>query len=223
VALAGRAIAGHRLYNEEQREHNQPTVSLIEFVTSWRFGVETAENWQSEFLQFALLHRGHDLAVQRGSAESKPPGEEGPGTDRQQQLGRHARPDSPRWARVGGLRTAVYSNSLAIVFAGRFLAAWLAQVVTGWRDFNEDQAAHASPVSRGPDTWAVRTSGTGPSRTGSRNPGGSARWRSSPCSCASGARPSRSRWARRTTGRPVPTDALPLGGAAMRASPQRLT
>jgi hypothetical protein len=145
AALAGQALFGHRLYNEEQREHDQPTVSLVEFLGSSRFGVEAAENWQSEFLQFALYIVATIWLVQRGSAESKPPGEEGAGTDEQQLLGRHARSESPRWARAGGVRTLVYSNTLAIAFAGLFLASWLAQSLTGWRDFNDDQATHGEP------------------------------------------------------------------------------
>jgi len=96
-------------------------------------------------VQFALYIVATIWLVQRGSAESKPPGEEGGGTDEQQLLGRHARSDSPLWARVGGLRTVVYANSLAIVFATLFLASWLAQALTGWRDFNDDQTTHGEP------------------------------------------------------------------------------
>lgn len=145
AALAGQAVAGHRLYNDEQREHGEATVSLPEFVTSPRFAVETAENWQSEFLQFTLYVVGTVWLIQRGSSESKSPGEEGRGTDAEQRVGSGARADSPRWARAGGLRTAIYSNSLLLVFGSIFLVSWLAQSVAGWRDFNDDQVAHHEP------------------------------------------------------------------------------
>lgn len=39
AALAGQAIAGQHLYNDEQREHDEPTASLPEFLTSSRFAV----------------------------------------------------------------------------------------------------------------------------------------------------------------------------------------
>jgi hypothetical protein len=159
LALAGQALAGQHLYNDEQREHGEAPVSLPAFLTSSRFAVETAENWQSEFLQFTLYVAGTVWLIQRGSSESKPPGEEGGGTDAEQLVGESARADSPRWARAGGLRTAIYSNSLLLVFGSIFLACWLAQSVTGWSDYNNDQVTHHQPqVSWGryltePDFW----------------------------------------------------------------------
>jgi hypothetical protein len=159
LALAGQAVAGQRLYNDEQRAHGEAPVSLPAFLTSSRFAVETAENWQSEFLQFTLYVVGTVWLIQRGSSESKPPGEEGGGSDAEQLVGEGARPDSPRWARVGGLRTAIYSNSLLLAFGSIFLASWLAQSVAGWSDYNKDQVTHHQPqVSWGryltePDFW----------------------------------------------------------------------
>jgi hypothetical protein len=149
AALVGQAVAGQRLYNEDQRSHGEEEVSLVRFVASSRFAVETTENWQSEFLQFALYIVATVWLIQRGSSESKEPDTEGGGSDEEERLGAHAQPDSPRWARVGGLRTAVYSNSLLIVFSALFLAAWAAQSVAGWRDFNQDQIDH----DEGPIAW----------------------------------------------------------------------
>ena len=146
LALAGQALAGHRLYNEEQMEHHEHTVGFFDFLTSSRFAVEVTENWQSEFLQFALYVVATIWLVQRGSSESKPPGKEGGGGDEEERLGRHAGPDSPLWARVGGLRTAIYSNSLALLFAALFIGSWLAQALTGWRDYNADQQSHGEVV-----------------------------------------------------------------------------
>ena len=39
LALAGQAVAGQHLDNDEQRAHGEPTVSLPEFLTSSRFAV----------------------------------------------------------------------------------------------------------------------------------------------------------------------------------------
>jgi hypothetical protein len=142
AALAGQAAAGWSQYNDEQRSHDEPTVSLGHYLTSSRFAVETTENWQSEFLQFTLYILATVWLIQRGSSESKEPGSEGGGSDEEERLGDHAGADSPAWARAGGLRTAVYSNSLVLVFGTLFLASWAAQSISGWRDFNEEQAEH---------------------------------------------------------------------------------
>ena len=159
AALAGQAVAGWHLYNQDQHEHGEPGISLTRFLTSSRFAAETTENWQSEFLQFTLYIAATIWLIQRGSSESKTPGEEGAGSDEDEHLGAHAGEDAPKWARIGGLRTAVYSNSLVLVFGLIFVASWAAQSVTGWRDFNEEQVAHhEATVSWGgyltePDFW----------------------------------------------------------------------
>jgi hypothetical protein len=142
AALIGQAIAGHSLYNQEQLAHGEGTVSLWRYVTSSSFGQAVMENWQSEYLQFTLFVLATIWLLQRGSPESKPPGEAGTESDRQQRVGRHAHSRSPLWARTGDLRTAVYSNSLLIVMGAIFLGAWFAQSVTGWTAFNQEQAAH---------------------------------------------------------------------------------
>jgi hypothetical protein len=142
AALIGQAIAGHSLYNQEQLAHGEEAVSLWRYVTSSSFGQAVMENWQSEYLQFTLFVLATVWLLQRGSPESKPPGEAGTESDRQQRVGRHAHPRSPLWARTGDLRTTVYSNSLLIVMGVIFLGAWFAQSVTGWTAFNQEQAAH---------------------------------------------------------------------------------
>jgi hypothetical protein len=142
AALVGHALAGHQLYNQEQQEHGEPTVGFLRFVTSSRFAVEVSENWQSEFLQFTLYILATIWFVQRGSSESKLPGREGLGSDEDTLLGRHARPRAPRWARAGGVRTRLFSHSLTATMAIVFVASWLVQSISGWRDFNQEQAQH---------------------------------------------------------------------------------
>ncbi|KPI22667.1 hypothetical protein OV320_1364 [Actinobacteria bacterium OV320] len=55
------------------------------------------------------------------------------------EFGEHAGPDSPRWARVGGVRQAVFSRSLGLVMAALFLLSWLAQSIAGVAAYNEQQ------------------------------------------------------------------------------------
>jgi hypothetical protein len=129
-------------------------------VTSSGFAVDVAENWQSEFLQFVLYIAFTVWLVQRGSSESKKPGDEGRETDEQQLVGEHATPDSPAWARVGGWRTRLYSHSLVLAMAVIFVFSWTVQAVTGRVANNEERLRdRLDPLSLGeyivsPDFWS---------------------------------------------------------------------
>src|SRR4051794_33074926 len=142
AALVGQAIAGHTLHNENAMAHHSSTMSFWRYLHSSDFGNAVMENWQSEYLQFMLFMLATVWLVQRGSPESKPPGKEGPESDEEQKIGPHADDDSPGWARAGGLRTLVYSNSLLIVMSIIFFGSWFAQSVTGWTNYNADQVDH---------------------------------------------------------------------------------
>jgi hypothetical protein len=142
AALVGQALVGHSDFNDQQLSHQDPTVSLGRYVTSSAFMVDVMENWQSEYLQFTLFIVATIWLVQRGSTESKPPGQEGTESDEEQKVGEHAEPDSPRWARAGGLRLSVFSNSLLTVMAAIWIGSWFAQVVTGRIVYNAEQFDH---------------------------------------------------------------------------------
>ena len=146
AALAGQAIAGHDLYNDEQLDHREPTISLWRYLSTSHFAQAVTENWQSEYLQFALFAMATIWLLQRGSPESKELDKAGTESDEEQLIGEHATDESPRWARAGGLRTAIYSNSLIIVMTAIFLASWTAQSLSGWRVFNEEQSEHGEPL-----------------------------------------------------------------------------
>ena len=119
-----------------------------------------AENWQSEYLQFLLYILATVWLLQRGSPESKELGRAGRESARDQKIGEHATTSSPKWARVGGLRTAVYSWSLGIVMGLVFLLSWFAQSLAGWAAFNETRLQRLQdPLSWGgyllnADFWA---------------------------------------------------------------------
>jgi hypothetical protein len=142
AALIGQAIAGHNLYNEDQHQHGEPTITLWRYLASSHFGQAVTENWQSEYLQFALFALATVWLLQRGSPESKELDKAGTESEADQKLGRHADAASPRWAKTGGLRTIVFSNSLIIVMLLVFFASWFAQSVTGWTEFNNQQSEH---------------------------------------------------------------------------------
>jgi hypothetical protein len=148
LALAGQAVSGLALYNNEQLTGGSDPVSFWQYVTSSSFAVDVAENWQSEYLQFFLMIVATVYLVQRGSTESKKLDETGKESDEEQKVGRYADEDSPRWAGAGGWRTAVYSRSLATIMAVFFLGSLLAQLVAGRSAFNARQLQDfADPVS----------------------------------------------------------------------------
>lgn len=142
VALAGQAVAGFLRTNAELADHGRSPLEFGSFLVSSDFLVDVAENWQSEFLQFFLFIAATVWFVQRGSPESKKPGDEGPGDDADQLIGRDAAADSPRWARVGGWRTVLLGNSLLIVMGAIFLLSWFAQSLGGVVVANEENAMH---------------------------------------------------------------------------------
>jgi hypothetical protein len=143
--LVAQAIAGHNKFNEEEMAHHEPPISLGRYVTSSSFGQAVMENWQSEYLQFSLYILGTVYLIQRGSPESKKPGEAGPGSDEEQLVGEHAKPQSPSWARAGGVRTWVYSNSLILLMGAIFLGTWFADSACGWSTYDSDQITHHQP------------------------------------------------------------------------------
>ena len=145
AALVGQAIAGHNLHNEEALAHGGEQISLWRYVTGSDFGNAVMENWQSEYLQFLLFMLATVWLLQRGSPESKELDKAGIESKQQQKLEGYADQDSPGWARVGGIRTALYSNSLLIAMAIIFIGSWFAQSVTGWTTFNAEQVDHNQP------------------------------------------------------------------------------
>ena len=141
ATLVGQALAGVADFNAQQVTDGLERVSLLDYVTSSSFAADVMENWQSEYLQFFLYVFATVWLVQKGSSESKEPGQEGTESDKEQLLGRYATEESPRWARAGGWRTAVFSRSLGFVMGAFFLLTWSASAVAGWAAYNGDQLA----------------------------------------------------------------------------------
>jgi hypothetical protein len=140
--LVFQAFVGVADFNAEQIAHHGETISLWRFVRSSQFGVDVLENWQSEYLQFSLFILGTVWLIQRGSPESKEPGKEGLESESEQKIGAHANADSPKWARAGGWRTTLYSNSLLLVMGSIWVASWFGQSVTGRVAYNAERFDH---------------------------------------------------------------------------------
>jgi hypothetical protein len=144
ATLVGQSFAGLYAHNSAQSEHGEPAISWFDYVLSPAFGGAVMENWQSEFLQFALFIGATVWLVQKGSNESKRLDDVGRQTEQRQRIGGHAPERAPRWAKPDDLRTRLYENSLLIVMGSIFLATWLAQSLNNWRQFNDEQVEHRS-------------------------------------------------------------------------------
>src|SRR4051812_35861385 len=148
ATLIGQAIVGQDAFNHAQAAHNGDPITLGRYVTSSNYWADVLENWQSEYLQFTLYVLATVWLLQRGSPESKGLDQAGTETDEEQRIGPHATDRSPRWARVRGFRTRVYSNSLLLVMGLIWLASWLGQSVAGRVGYNAEQLDHLeAPVS----------------------------------------------------------------------------
>ena len=159
AAMAGDALTGHALYNEDAAAHGEATISLWRYLASSTYAQAITENWESEFLQFATFFVAAIWLFQRGSSESKEEDKLGLETDADQKVGSAATARSPLWAKMGGLRTTLYSWSLVIAMTILFLGSWLAQSLSQWRVYNAEQLQHdQAPVGwlgylGRPDFW----------------------------------------------------------------------
>jgi hypothetical protein len=149
ASLIGQAFSGLAHYNQGQVTCNLEEITFWQYVTSSSFAVDVSENWQSEYLQFLLFIVLTVWLVQKGSPESKAIDKRGRQSDEEQMVGPFAKPDSPKWAKAGGARTVIFSNSLGLVMGLVFLLSWLVQSITGFSAFAESQLENLQD----PGTW----------------------------------------------------------------------
>jgi hypothetical protein len=141
VFLGAQSVVGHRHYNHEQAEHDQATVSYLEYLRSDHFLEATMENWESEFLQMFFFIILTAFLYQKGSAESKDPNkteetDEDPRTSKKK--------DSPWPVRKGGWILKLYEHSLSLVFLLLFLGSFFLHALGGVGEYNEEQRTHGS-------------------------------------------------------------------------------
>ena len=65
-------LSGAARYNDEQRLHGSPPVSVAAYFLTAQFWFESLQNWQSEFLAIASMVVLTIFLRQKGSPESKP-------------------------------------------------------------------------------------------------------------------------------------------------------
>jgi hypothetical protein len=140
LSTVGLSFAGHAHYNDEQRAHGEPTVTLGEYLGRGDFLEALMENWESEFLQMFVFVLLTAFLIQRGSAESKDPDESDP-QDRDPRKSSD-RKDVPGPVRRGGVALKLYENSLSLTFLVLFLLSFALHALGGVRAYNEEQLAH---------------------------------------------------------------------------------
>jgi hypothetical protein len=159
LVLVAQSVAGLADFNQRQLTSGLEPISYLRYITSASFGVDVAENWQSEYLQFFLYIFFTVWLLQKGSPESKSLDQAGLESDKEQKVGEFAEDDSPGWAKVSGFRRTLYSNSLGLVMGLLFIGSWLAQSIAGVAAFDEEQLSNLQdPVTWGqylmePDFW----------------------------------------------------------------------
>lgn len=142
LCVVGHAYSGWLAYNDEQRHHQKPEISLTSFLRSNEFGETVFENWESEFLQMGFYVVLTVFLYQKGSSESK----KHDGTDQvdEDPLAHRDDPDVPGPVRAGGWRLTLYKNSLSMAFLALFLFSFWGHAATGARRYSEEQRDHGA-------------------------------------------------------------------------------
>ncbi len=150
VSLAGQALTGWHAHAEELRIHGQPAVGFLPYLASGHFISAVFENWESEFLQMATYVVLTIFLFQKGSSESKKPGEANP-EDEAPDAKRHD-PDAPWPVRRGGLALKLYSHSFSLTLIALFLASFWLHLAGSTRRMNEEAQWHRQPAQTMSDT-----------------------------------------------------------------------
>jgi hypothetical protein len=141
--MIGQTLTGFHENNEDMQEHGKQPLTMSEYLTSGHFIEATAENWESEFLQMAAYVVFTAILFQRGSAESKKPGEKA-AQDRDPRLSKNKK-EAPWPVRRGGFILKLYENSLSIVFIALFFVSWALHAVGGALEASEEKMEHGEP------------------------------------------------------------------------------
>jgi uncharacterized membrane protein YfcA len=139
------SVFGWQVRNEDLMQQGQQAASYWSYLATGHFGEAVFENWESEFLQMGFYVLLTAYLVQKGSSESKPPGQK----DRPEDKVENAGPDAPWPVRKGGWVLQIYRNSLSFALLALFLLSFVLHLITGTVEYNEQQALEqgSPPVS----------------------------------------------------------------------------
>jgi hypothetical protein len=128
ASIVGQAWAGWLLAAEEMSGHGADAPGLGEYLSGGQFLSAVFENWESEFLQMAAYVVLTAHLFQRGSAESRDPGEA-------------AAPPLK-----GGLLKKLYGHSLGLSLFVLFVLSFALHVHHSARHAAEEAAWHGEPT-----------------------------------------------------------------------------
>jgi hypothetical protein len=134
------SVAGYLEDGENRAAHGEEPLSYSRYLRSDHFLEATMENWESEFLQMFLYVLLTVFLFQKGSSESKEPGEPDAVVPK-------ATRDLPWPVRAGGLFRKLYESSLSLAFLLLFAGSLLLHAASGARAYNQDQIVHGLPTS----------------------------------------------------------------------------
>lgn len=143
MSTAGQVATGVAVYNDAQREHGQPSVSVAEYLGTGHPWEALFENWESEFLQMAVFVLLSTVLVQKGSPESRRPHVREPVDADPRDFADE--PDAPWPVRRGGWVLRLYQHSLGLAFIALFLASWVGHAAGGFFDYADDEVLHGQP------------------------------------------------------------------------------
>lgn len=130
---AGQIIFGLQEYNKERLEAGLNIVPLFTYLRPGHFFQATFENWESEFLQMALLVIFTIFLYQKGSSESK-------NITKTEEVDRVPSPlkkDAPWPVKKGGIILKIYKHSLSIALIILFTLSLLVHFYGSLKDENE--------------------------------------------------------------------------------------
>jgi hypothetical protein len=143
-SFIGQALTGWRAHAEELRLHELPSIGFLTYLTTGHFISATFENWESEFLQMSTYVLLTIFLFQKGSPESKNPGEDNPEDEpphkRRDQL------DAPWPVHRGGLLLKLYSHSLSIALVMLFTLSFWLHLAGSARRASEEALQHHEPM-----------------------------------------------------------------------------
>jgi len=132
---------GLQEYNKDLDEWGGQAVTWKEYLSSGHFYEATFENWESEFLQMALLVWLTIFLRQKGSSESKK-------IDEDNDVDREPSPrksDAPWAVRRGGMWLKMYNQSLTITLFILFILSFILHVYGSLKDTNTENKLRGQP------------------------------------------------------------------------------
>jgi hypothetical protein len=138
ICLTAQVVTGRASWNEELLREGFPPLPWMQYLSSGHFVSATFENWESEFLQMGMYVLLTVWLRQRGSAESRPFGEDE----------KDIEPGETPWpVRKGGVWKALYAHSLTTGFMILFAASFYLHLLGSWHhELDELRIAGRPPI-----------------------------------------------------------------------------